>query len=113
MTTTPTHPTRIDHDLFEAARAEGGSAAERINRWARIGRELEATCSGATVARVLAGQDSYDSLTEREQAVVRAKWEERIATTLSTLNFEDELLAAGDPWYEADQEGDLVVKGDR
>ncbi|MEA5454725.1 hypothetical protein SPF06_08330 [Sinomonas sp. JGH33] len=111
MTAMPTHPTRIDHDVYEAAKAEGGSAAERINRWARIGRELEATSSGSAVARVLAGNGSYDALAEREQAVVRAAWDERIASALASLNFEPELLAAGETWAEADEDGNLVIRG--
>ena len=91
----PTHPTRIDHDVYEAARAEDGSASERINRWARIGRELEATGSGAVVARVLAGNGSYDALAGREQAMVRAAWNERIAGAIASLDLEQELTAAG------------------
>lgn len=111
MSATPTHPTRIDHDVYEAARLEGGSTTERINRWARIGRELEATGSGSAVARVLAGNGSYDALAEREQAIVRAAWDERIAAAIASLNFEKELLAAGDAWAEADDEGNLIIRG--
>jgi hypothetical protein len=111
MTAMPTHPTRIDHDVYEAAKVEGGSAAERINRWARIGRELEATSSGSTVARVLAGNGSYDALAEREQAIVRAAWEERIGEAIAALNFEKELIDAGGEWAEADDEGNLVIRG--
>lgn len=62
------------------------------------------------VARVLAGQDSYDSLAEREQAVVRTAWDERIASTISSLNLESELLAAGETWAEADEDGSLIVR---
>lgn len=111
MTATPTHPTRIDHDVYEAARVEGGSAAERINRWARIGRELEASASGSAVARVLAGNGSYDALAGREQAIVRAAWDERIAAAVASLDLERELLAAGGEWAEADDEGNLVIRG--
>ncbi len=39
-------PTRIDGDLFEAAKRAGRvnsrSAAQQLDHWARIGRELEA-----------------------------------------------------------------------
>ena len=107
----PSHPTRIDHDVYEAAKVGGGSAAERINRWARIGRELEATSSGSAVARVLAGNGSYDALAEREQAMVRAAWDERIEAVVASLDFEQELQADGAPWAEADDEGNLVIRG--
>jgi hypothetical protein len=40
-------PTRIDEDLFAAAREAAArnsrSAAKQINHWARLGRELEAS----------------------------------------------------------------------
>ena len=111
MSVLPSHPTRIDHDVYEAAKVGGGSAAERINRWARIGRELEATGSGSAVARVLAGNGSYDALAEREQAMVRAAWEERIEAAIESLDFEQELLAAGERWAEADEGGNLVIRG--
>jgi len=97
--------------VYEAAKVGGGSAAERINRWARIGRELEATSRGSAVARVLAGNGSYDALAEREQAIVRAAWEARIEATLASLNFEQELRAGGAAWAEADDEGNLVIRG--
>jgi hypothetical protein len=107
-----THPTRIDHDLYESAKARPGSAAERINMWARIGRELEASpgVSQRDIARVLAGDGSYDDLSEREQAVVRAVWSERIVTRREALNYEDQFLAAGESWSEADEHGNLVVR---
>ncbi len=44
-------------------------------------------------ARVLAGLTSYDALAEEDQVIVREAWEERIAETLLSLNFEDELLS--------------------
>ena len=111
MTLLPSHPTRIDHDVYEAAKVGGGSAAERINRWARIGRELEATSSGSAVARVLAGNGSYDALAEREQAMVRAAWDERVEAALASLDFSQELHDVGASWAEADEEGNLVIRG--
>ena len=111
MTGMPSHPTRIDHDVYEAAKVGGGSAAERINRWARIGRELEATSSGSTVARVIAGNGSYDALAEREQSMVRAAWDERIEAAIASLNLEHDLIAAGTEWAEADEEGNLIIRG--
>lgn len=111
-----TMPTRIERDLFEAARQAGEvhsrSAAQQIDHWARIGRELE-TSPAVThdhVARVLAGTASYDALGDSAQAVVRARWDEEIAERAAALDLEADLLAAGDSWVEADADGKLVVR---
>lgn len=111
-----TMPTRIDSDLFDAARSAGEassrSAAQQLNHWASIGRALEAsgTLSHRDIERVLAGDGSYDALAEREQAVVRAAWDERIADGIAGLNFEQELTAADESWSEADDDGQVVVR---
>lgn len=110
-------PTRIDEDLFAAAKSAGEalsrSAAQQINHWARIGRELEASraVSVRDVAEVLAGRASYDELGAREQAVVRAEWDERMAELRMGLNLEDEFIAAGETWVEADPQGRTVERG--
>lgn len=108
-------PTRIDSELFDAARSAGEassrSAAQQLNHWASIGRALEAsgTLSHRDIERVLAGDGSYDALAEREQAVVRATWDERISASIAELNFEQELTDAGESWSEADGEGRVVT----
>lgn len=113
-----TMPTRVDGDLFEAAKSSGAlhsrSAAQQLNHWARIGREFEASrnVSQADIARVLAGDGSYDALREREQAAVRVGWDERIAEGIGGLDFEAEFRAAGDTWVEADDEGHTRIVGD-
>lgn len=48
----------------------------------------------ATVERVLAGEDSYDALTEREQAIVRAAWDQRCATDAAELHPEEAVRPA-------------------
>lgn len=58
------------------------------------------------VEMVLAGRGDDDALSEAEQAVVRATWDESIAVDISDLNFE----AAGDTWVVGDQHGQAVVK---
>ena len=109
-------PTRIEAELYDAAKAVGPgmsrSAAQQINHWARIGRELEAAegVSQRDIARVLAGRDSYDSLKAHEQALVRAEWEERMTETRKGLDFEAEFLADGGSWVDADTEGRTVVR---
>lgn len=111
-----TMPTRIDSELFDAARSAGEassrSAAQQLNHWASIGRALEesATLSHRDIERVLAGDGSYDALAEREQAVVRAAWDERIATGIAGLDFEKEFTAAGESWSEADDDGRVVAR---
>lgn len=111
-----TMPTRIDGELFAAAKSSGAvhsrSAAQQLAHWARIGRELESSAgvSQRDVEAVLAGDGSYDDLQEREQAVVRAAWDEQIAQRLSSLDLEEKLHAADAPWVEADDEGNLVMR---
>jgi hypothetical protein len=111
-----TMPTRVDGDLFAAAKSSGAvhsrSAAQQIAHWARIGRELEAS-SGVNhrdIEAVLAGEGSYDLLHEREQAVVRGTWDEQIANRLSSLNLEKKFKTAGVEWVEADAEGNAVTR---
>lgn len=112
-----TMPTRVDGDLFAAAKSSGAvhsrSAAQQIAHWARIGRELEASASVShrDIEAVLAGDGSYDALQEREQAIVRGSWDELIAERLSSLDLEQRFQAAGVEWVEADDEGNLVVRG--
>jgi hypothetical protein len=110
-------PTRIDGDLFAAAKSSGAvhsrSAAQQLAHWARIGREFEASSriSQRDVEAVLAGDGSYDSLQERDQAIVRATWDEQIAERLSSLDLEEKFQAAGVDWVEADREGNVVTRG--
>ena len=112
-----TMPTRVDGDLFAAAKSSGAvhsrSAAQQIAHWARIGREFEAShgVNHRDIEAVLAGDGSYDALQEREQAIVRGTWDERIAERIASLNLEKKFRAAGVDWVEADDEGNLVVRG--
>lgn len=109
-------PTRIDGDLFDAAKSVGAvasrSAAQQISHWARIGRELEASpgTSQRDIQRVLAGQSAYDGLGERGQAVVRAIWDERMAERRARLDLAAEFTQAGRSWTEADEQGNAVVR---
>ena len=110
-----TMPTRVDGDLFAAAKSSGAlhsrSAAQQIVHWARIGRELEASggVSHRDVEAVLSG-GSYDVLEEREQAVVRGVWDEQVAERLASLDLSDRFRADGVEWVEADVDGRLVIK---
>ncbi|MDT0203482.1 TA system antitoxin ParD family protein [Nocardioides sp. AE5] len=110
-----TMPTRIDGDLFAAAKSSGSvnsrSAAQQIDHWARIGREFEASAnvSHRDVEAVLSGQGRYDALQEREQAIVRATWDERIAERIDTLDLAERFREEGVSYAEADEDGALVV----
>jgi hypothetical protein len=111
-----TAPTRIDEDVATAAKAAGEllsrSAAQQVNHWARIGRELEASksVSQREVAQVLGGRSSYDALNVREQAVVRAEWNERMTALREGLDLAAEFSAAGQDWVEADKDGKVVER---
>lgn len=110
-----TMPTRIDGDLFEAAKRAGKvhsrSAAQQLGHWARIGRELESSPSVShdMVDRVLTGRLAYDGVDDHTQAVVRAEWDDRISRGVSTLDLTPELQGSGLSWAEADADGSLVV----
>jgi len=112
----PSIPTRVDVDLFAAAKASGAvhsrSAAQQLAHWARIGREFEASgsVSHRDIESVLAGDGSYDALQEREQAIVRGTWGEQIAERLTSLDLEHNFQAAGRDWVEADADGNLVAR---
>lgn len=112
-----TMPTRIDGDLFEAARAAGQvhsrSAAQQLDHWARIGRELEASpaVTHDAIERVLTGRAPYDEVDDRGQAVVRAAWDEEISARISGLDYTERLQASGTSWAEADGDGNVVVRG--
>lgn len=113
-----TMPTRIDQELFDAAKAEGElhsrSAAQQLHHWARVGRELErsSAVTHGDIARVLAGEMSYDDLKDdKAQAIVRAEWDARMAERLKSLNFEKEFREAGQWWVEADADGNTIIRG--
>ncbi len=113
-----TSPTRIDDDLYASARLAGAtqsrSASQQVAHWARIGREIEASASIShkEIAGVLAGSRSYDMLTVKEQAVVRAEWSARMDDLREELNLAKQ-FAAGRTWVELGPEGSIVERGNR
>jgi len=112
-----TSPARIDDDLYASAKLAGEvqsrSASQQVVHWARIGREIEASASISPkdIAQVLAGSRSYDSLTVKEQAVVRAEWAARIDALRDELNLADQFTAAGRSWVELNDDGLVVEQG--
>lgn len=113
-----TSPTRIDEDLFESAKLTGAitsrSASQQVVHWARLGRELELSgrLSSRDVRAVLAGARSYDSLGPEAQAAVRSEWAQRMDEVRAGLDLGAELAAAGQPYAELDDAGEVVVRED-
>ena len=111
-----TMPTRIDGELFQAAKVSGAvhsrSAAQQLTHWARLGRALETSpgFSQRDVEDVLLGRRGYDEVSDRTQAAVRVAWDEQIATRISTLDLTEELSSDGAPVVEADEHGQLVTR---
>lgn len=110
-----TSPIRIDDELYKSASIVGPvmsrSASQQLQHWARIGRELEeAEMAASAVAGVLAGARSYDDLDSRQQAIVRAEWEERIEERIEALDFAAEFEAVGESYAELDDDGNVVVR---
>lgn len=114
MRTSP--PTRLPHDVYEQAAAEAQRSSrttpQQIAHWARIGRELEQSpaVNHRAIVRVLAGDADYDTLSEREQALVRADWAEQEMATREGLNYAEQFASAGDSWSEADADGTTSVR---
>lgn len=109
-----TSPTRIDDELYAAAKVVGPlmsrSAAQQIAHWARIGREVEAadSISHRAVAQVLAAHRDYDRLSAHEQAVVRAEWAERMDARRNDLDLAQEFSEEGRSYVELDGSGQVV-----
>ena len=110
-----TSPIRIDDELYKSASIVGPvmsrSASQQVQHWARIGRELEeADMAAGAIAAVLAGARSYDDIDARQQAIVRAEWEERVASRIHALDLAAEFEAAGESYAELDDDDNVVVR---
>jgi hypothetical protein len=107
---------RLDPELTAAARSTARqmsrSVAQQIAHWARIGRELERSpdVTVAAVQAVLEGRGDYDHLNAREQAVVRARWAERIEQTRTNLRLDRVLAEKGREIVELAQDGTVAVR---
>ena len=112
-----TSPARIDDDLYASAKLAGEvqsrSASQQVVHWARIGREIEASSSISQreVADVLTGSRSYDALSPKEQALVRAEWSIQFDERRAALNLAEEFAAQGRSWVEVDDSGAVVSRG--
>jgi hypothetical protein len=109
-----TIPTRVTTELFDTAKVIGDmtsrSAAQQIEHWARIGREIElaSTLAQRDIAAVLAGSMEYDSLATEEQAVVRAKWARLMRERRESLDLERDFGLRDETYVDVDDEGNIV-----
>lgn len=107
-------PIRVDEDIHALASSVAPtmsrSTAQQVSHWARIGKELEASPSVSLrdIEQVLACEASYDDLSTREQAVVRAEWAARSEQRRRDLDFAAEFAAEGRSFVELDDEGNIV-----
>lgn len=98
-------PADVLASATEVGKRKGVDPSAQIARWVRIGREVESAADRRAVEAVLSGEGSYDDLPPGEQAIVRAVWADRIIATRDALDYEAAFTAAGQPWTEADQDG--------
>jgi hypothetical protein len=105
---------RVGDDLLTSARlaadATGRSAAQQIGYWAKLGRELERSegVSVREINEVLAGARSYDDLTPKGQAIVRAEWSERAEARRAALDLAADFASVGRSWVEMAPDGTIL-----
>lgn len=113
--TRASQPIRLPGDVYDmavsATRIASRTVPQQIAHWARIGRELEMSpdVNHRDIARVLAGFATYDSLDEKEQAIVRDAWSTRIDELNSSLNLAKEFADEGESYSELDDDGNLII----
>ena len=109
-----TTPTRVDADLFASAKIVAPlmerSAAQQVVFWARVGREVEAAAdiSHRDIAAVLDQRRDYDSLSSKEQAIVRAEWAQRMVERRGALNLAERCRSEGRAYVELDETGQVT-----
>jgi len=109
-----TIPTRVTIELFDTAKVVGDmtsrSAAQQIEHWARIGREIElaSTLAQRDIAAVLSGSLEYDDLGTEEQAVVRARWASLMKERRESLDLVRDFGLRGETYVDIDDQGRIV-----
>ena len=109
-----TIPTRVTIELFDTAKVVGDmtsrSAAQQIEHWARIGREIElaSTLAQRDIAAVLSGSLQYDDLGTEEQAVVRARWASLMKERRESLDLVRDFGLRGETYVDIDDQGHIV-----
>lgn len=117
MGSTAASPTRVNKDVYGAAKAAaaltGRTVAEQLSHWAKVGSEVEAIAllelrrRRRTAEELLAGR-GYDSLPADEQALVRAAWDEEMDERLASTDVAADKHAAGQPVITLDEDGHVV-----
>ena len=109
-----TIPTRVTTELFNTAKVVGDmtsrSAAQQIEHWARIGREVElaSTLAQRDITAVLSGSMEYDDLGTEEQAVVRARWASLMKERRESLDLVRDFGVRGETYVDLDDQGRIV-----
>lgn len=110
-----THPTRVAADIAESAarvgRLESRSAAQQIDHWARLGRNISMhqTAARRRVEAALAGELALTELTAEERLVVHAELDVAVAEVAQSTSFGDALAAEGITTVALDDDGNLVA----
>lgn len=117
MGSTASTPTRLDKDVYAAAKVAasltGRTVAEQLSHWAKVGSEVEAIAllelrrRRQTAQDLLDGRD-YDQLSADEQALVRTAWDEQMDQRLATSDVAADKHAAGQPVITLDDDGNVV-----
>jgi hypothetical protein len=110
-----THPTRVAADIAESAarvgRLESRSAAQQIDHWARLGRNISMhqTAARRRVEAALAGELTLTELTAEERLVVHAELDVAMAEAAQATAFGDVLAGEGIATVALDDDGNLVA----
>jgi hypothetical protein len=110
-----THPTRVAADIAESAarvgRLESRSAAQQIDHWARLGRNISMhqTAARRRVEAALSGALALDELTAEERLVVHAEIDVAVAERAQSLAFGDVVAGEGIGTVALDDDGNLVA----
>jgi hypothetical protein len=107
-------PTRVAGDIAVAAAAvapgENRTVTEQINRWARLGMQVERSTT-ATNRRVLAaitGEGQFADLTADERVVAHAAIDADITDRVARVRFGDLARRAGQTTVSVDDDGRVV-----
>jgi hypothetical protein len=110
-----THPTRVAADIAESAarvgRLESRSAAQQIDHWARLGRNISMhqTAARRRVEAALTGELALTELTAEERLVVHAELDVTMAEAAQAASFGDVLAGEGIATVALDDDGNLVA----
>jgi len=112
-----THPTRVAADIAESAarvgRLESRSAAQQIDHWARLGRNISMhqTAARRRVEAALVGELALTELTAEERLVVHAELDVAVAEAAQAGSFGEVLAGEGIATVALDADGNLVAYG--